>query len=105
MQKKSSERKAASAVTPEDIRRESEPNPLADLYQIDSDSTPAERKAVYLILRLLDNIEEYYELRGQLQDVVAADRGAEIKIIELLNALINGLRVEESILGRVDIIP
>jgi hypothetical protein len=37
--------------------------------------------------------------------VVAADRGAEIKIIELLNALINGLRVEESILGRVDIIP
>jgi len=98
--------KGAFVVATEKKERESEQDPLAVLHQIDNtESSPLERKAVYLILRLLDNIEEYYELKGQIQDVIAANEGKGIKIIDLLNVLIEGLLVEESVMGKIDIMP
>lgn len=93
-------------MAPEQKERESEQDPLSELLQVDyTESSPLERQAVYLILRLLDNIEEYFELRRQIQDVIATNEGTGVKIIDLLNSLLEGLIVEESVIGNIDIMP
>lgn len=82
-----------------------EEDPLASLYQIDYvESSPLEREAVVLVTRLLENIEEFYALREQIMDAMAVDEKAEVKIVDLFNALMEGLRVKQSFLGRVDLV-
>ncbi|MCW3979551.1 MAG: hypothetical protein NWF12_07365 [Candidatus Bathyarchaeota archaeon] len=79
---------------------------MASLYQIEYvESTPLWRKAVVLVTRLLENIEESYTLREQIINAMVVEEKAEDKIVDLFNALIEGLRVEQSFLGRVDLIP
>lgn len=79
---------------------------MASLYQIEYvESTPLGREAVVLVTRLLENIEESYTLREQIINAMAVEEKAEDKIVDLFNALIEGLRVEQSFLGRVDLIP
>lgn len=93
-------------MSKEKKERENEQDPLADMYQVDyAESSALEKKAAYLILRLLDNIEEYYELKGQIQDVIAANEGKGITVIDILNNLIEGLLVEESVMGKINIMP
>ena len=49
-------------MSKEKKEREGEQDPLADLYQVDyTESSTLERKAAYLILRLLDNLERARE--------------------------------------------
>ncbi|MCW3992125.1 MAG: hypothetical protein NWE79_05410 [Candidatus Bathyarchaeota archaeon] len=91
---------------PIDIEQGIEEDPLASLYQIEYvESTPLWRKAVVLVTRLLENIEESYTLREQIINAMVVEEKAEDKIVDLFNALIEGLRVEQSFLGRVDLIP
>lgn len=93
-------------MEPEKKERGSERDPLADLYQMDyTENSPLEREAVVLITRLLKNIEEFYLLTEQIRDVVVVDERAGTKLVELLNALIRGLLVEESFLRKKDIMP
>jgi hypothetical protein len=87
-----------------DIEQGIEEDPLVSLYQIEYvESTPLEREAVVLVTRLLENIEEFYALREQIIDAMAVDEKADDKIVDLFIALIEGLRVEQSFLGRVDL--
>lgn len=86
--------------------KRSEQDPLADLHQMDhTNGAPLEGEAAYLITRLLENIEEFYVLKDQMKDVVVVDERTGTKVVELLSALINGLREEESRLRKVDIMP
>lgn len=88
------------------MEQQVEEDPLSSLYQIEYvESTLLERETVVLIARLLENIEEYYALREQIVDVMAVDEKAEGKMMDLFNALINGLRVEQLFIGRTDPIP
>ncbi len=75
-------------------------DPLARLYQIkDVDSSALEEEALVLVARLLDNIEEFCELRVQIMDVMAVDEQMENSIADLLKTLIDGLKVEQSFLN------
>ncbi len=75
-------------------------DPLARLYQIkDVDSSALEEEVLVLVARLLDNIEEFCELRVQIMDVMAVDEQMENSIADLLKTLIDGLKVEQSFLN------
>ena len=76
-------------------------DPLADLFQIDDvQSTQLERETLVLVTRLLQNVEEYYELQGQIMEVMTVDRTLEARFKSLLDSLIQGLSVEKEFLGK-----
>ena len=90
----------------EDNEHETIRSPLEELYQLDGveDST-LNREAVVLIMRLLENVEEFYELQTQIMDVMVVDDEAETRMLDLLQTLIQGLRAEQSFMRRVNIFP
>jgi len=76
-------------------------DPLADLFQIDDvQTTQLERETLVLVTRLLQNVEEYYELQGQIMDVMTVDMTLETRFKSLLDSLIRGLSVEQEFLGK-----
>lgn len=76
-------------------------DPLADLFQVDDiECTSMEKEALVLVTQLLQNVEEYYALQGQIKDVMAQDRVVADKIKGLMDALIKGLHVEQTFLGK-----
>jgi hypothetical protein len=76
-------------------------DPLAELFQLDTiECTALEKEARVLVTQLLQNVEEYYALRGQITDVMAQDRVVENRIKCLMDALIRGLLVEQTFLGK-----
>ncbi len=76
-------------------------DPLAELFQLDAiECTPLEKEALVLVTQLLQNVEEYYALQGQIMDVMAHDRVVENRIRGLLDSLIKGLLVEQAFLGK-----
>jgi hypothetical protein len=77
------------------------PDSLAELFQMDSiECTALEKEAMVLVTQLLQNVEEYYTLQGQIQDVMAQDRVVENRIKDLMDALISGLLMEQTFLGK-----
>ena len=76
-------------------------DPLAELFQLDTiECTALEKEALVLVTQLLQNLEEYYALRGQISDIMAQDRVVEDRIKGLLDSLIKGLLVEQTFLGK-----
>ena len=79
------------------MTREGEKNPLAELYQMEQiECTPDEKDALVLVTRLLENVEEFYELREQLFHAMNEDASLEPKIVNLFDVLIHGLKVEQT---------
>jgi len=76
---------------------EGERDPLAELYQMEQiECTPEEKDALVMVTRLLENVEEFYELREQLFHAMNDDASLEPKIVNLFNVLIQGLEVEQT---------
>ncbi|MBC8223695.1 hypothetical protein H8E65_03830 [Candidatus Bathyarchaeota archaeon] len=76
-------------------------DPIAELFQLDTiECTALEKEALVLVTQLLQNVEEYYALRGQIKDVMAQDRVMENRIKDLMDTLIRGLLVEQTFLGK-----
>ena len=76
-------------------------DPLAELFQLDTiECTALEKEALVLVTRLLQNVEEYYALQGQIKDVMTQDRVIENRIKVLMDSLIKGLLVEQTLLGK-----
>lgn len=68
---------------------------MADLYQIDTvDSTPLEEKALVLMARMLDDVEEFDELSDNLRSIMAEDILVEARVLSLFRTLINGVSAE-----------
>ena len=75
-------------------------DPLADLYQIDIDENfPLEEEALVLMVKMLDNIEEFKELSGNLRKIMGKDELMETRILSLLKVLITGVQAEYMIIG------
>ena len=90
--------------TPVSSTSSKELDPLAELYQMeDIECTPLERDALVLVTRLLENVEEFYVLNEQIRDIIAEDDAMGAKIIELFNAMINALRIEQSYASNLDL--
>ena len=76
-------------------------DPFAELFQLDTiECTALEKEALVLVTQLLQNVEEYYALQGQIQDVMAQDHVVKNRIKDLMDALIRGLIVEQTFLGK-----
>ena len=76
-------------------------DPLAELFQLDAiECTALEKEALVLVTLLLQNVEEYYAIQGQIKDVMTQDRVVENRIKGLMDALIRGLLVEQTFLGK-----
>lgn len=74
-------------------------DPLAGLYQIDAvDGTPLEGKALVLMAKMLDDVEEFDELSGSLRRIMEEDVLVETRIISLFKALLQGATVEHKYL-------
>ena len=72
-------------------------DPLAELYQMEEiECTREEKDALILVTRLLENVEEFYELREQLFHAMNDEASLEPKIVDLFNVLIQGLEVEQN---------
>ena len=86
-------------------RKNESNDPLVDLFQMDElKCTPQEKKALVLVGRLLENIEEYYALQAQINKVVASDPVIQSKITYMLQTLIQGIKSEQTLLS-VEFIP
>ncbi len=76
---------------------EGDRDPLAELYQMEQiECTPEEKDALVMVTRLLENVEEFYELREQLFHAMNEDASLEPKVMNLFNVLIQGLEVEQN---------
>ena len=74
-------------------------DPLAGLYQIDTvDSAPLEEKALVLIAKMLDDVEEFDELSSNLRSIMAEDELVEAHVLSLFRTLINGINYEHKYL-------
>jgi len=72
-------------------------DPLAELYQMEEiECTREEKDALILVTRLLENVEEFYELREQLFHAMNDETSLEPKIVDLFNVLIQSLEVEQT---------
>ncbi len=72
-------------------------DPLAELYQMEEiECTREEKDALILVTRLLENVEEFYELREQLFHAMNEEASLEPKIVDLFNVLIQSLEVEQT---------
>lgn len=76
-------------------------DPLFGLHQIDEDfGYPLEKEALMIMLRMLDNVEEFDSLKLDLRNTIMMDKGSELKILALLRTLISGIQVEQSALSK-----
>lgn len=76
-------------------------DPLDELFQLDNIMcTALEKEALVLLTQLFQNIEEYYALRGQINDVMVKDHVLKDRIKGLLDSLIKGLLMEQIYLGK-----
>ena len=74
-------------------------DPLAGLYQIDAgDGTPLEGEALVLMVRMLDDVEEFDELSGGLRRIMEEDVLVETRILSLFRTLLQGVAVEHKYL-------
>jgi len=58
-----------------------------------------EEKALILMVKILDNLEEFKELNGNLQAIMEDDQMREDRLLSLFNVLINGIQREYKQLG------
>ena len=75
-------------------------DPLHNLYQLDDfESLPLEEEALVLMIRMLDNLEDFKELSNNLRSIMEKDELVETRIISLFKILISGIQVEYQNLG------
>lgn len=75
-------------------------DPLASLFQLDTDENyPLEEKALILMIKMLDNLEEFKELSGNLKTIMEEGEMLETRLLSLFKVLINGIQLEYKQLG------
>jgi len=75
-------------------------DPLASLYQIDIDENfPLEEEALVLMVKMLDNLEEFKKLSDNLREIMAQDELMGTRILSLLKVLIIGVHEEYLAMG------
>ena len=75
-------------------------DPLTSLYQLDNDEVfPLEEKALILMVKMLDNLEEFKELSGNLQTIMEEDEILETRLLSFFKVLLNGIQLEYRQLG------
>jgi len=75
-------------------------DPLASLYQINLDENiPLEEEALVLMVRMLDNFEDFRDLGDSLREIILQNEIVGMHILSLLKVLIIGVQKEYLIMG------
>ena len=94
--KKKNQRKITQNYVFKDISQKSNQDPLINLYQIDSEKNiPLKKEVIVLIKRLLYNVEEFYQLRDMIKEIMKKDE-ADNDINEFFENLLTEVRFEQS---------
>ena len=80
-------------------------DPLAGLTQIDNDIDLREQEALTLLVRMLDNVEDFDALSDDLRTLISEDVVLESKITHLFDVLIKGLKQEQTFLASIGVLP
>ena len=75
-------------------------DPLAGLYQINLDENiPLEEEALVLMVRMLDNFEDFRDLGDSLREIILQNEIVGMHILSLLKVLIIGVQKEYLTMG------
>ncbi len=80
-------------------------DPLGGLSQVDRDRNLLERDALMLIVRMLDDVEDFDALRNGLKDIMCEDVVLGTRIMKVFDVLIQGLLREQKVLASVGLLP
>jgi hypothetical protein len=75
-------------------------DPLSGLYQIEEGVDLKNKEASVLLTRLLENVEEFYELRERIKQIIVEDHLTEKKVLNLFETLIQGIKTEKNSLEK-----
>ena len=62
---------------------------------------PIDEEALILMVKILDNLEEFKELSGKMQAIMENDHNQEVRLLSLFNVLINGIQREYNQIGKI----
>jgi hypothetical protein len=75
-------------------------DPLANLFQLDSEEMVAlDEKALILMIKMLDNLEDFKDMSGNLQSIMEENEMLETRLLSFFKVLINGIQLEYKQLG------
>jgi len=75
-------------------------DPLAGMFQLDIDENfPLEEKALIMMVKMLDNLEEFKDLSKNLSNLMEEDELMETRLLNLFKVLISGIQFEYKQLG------
>ena len=80
-------------------------DPLGGLSQVDRDRNLLEPDALMLIVRMLDDIENFDSIRNGIRDIVCEDVVLGTRFMKVFDVLIQGLLREQKILASIAILP
>jgi hypothetical protein len=55
---------------------------------------PLEERALIIMVKILDNLEEFKELSTNLQSIMAYDEILETRLLSMFKTLVNGIELE-----------
>ena len=80
-------------------------DPLGGLSQVDRDRNLLEQDALMLIVRMLDDVEDFDALRNGLRDIVCEDVVFGTRFMKVFDVLIQGLLREQKVLASIAVLP
>ncbi len=78
---------------------------LAGLSQVDRDRNLLEQDALMLVMRMLDDIEDFDTLRNCFRDIMCEDVVARTRFMKVFDVLIQGLLREQKVLASIGFLP
>jgi hypothetical protein len=81
-----------------DINKKRSQDPLINLYQIDGEKKiPLKKEVIVLIKRLLYNVEEFYQLKDMIKEIMKKDE-SDNNVNEFFENLLTEVRYEQAML-------
>ena len=78
---------------------------LAGLSQVDGDRNLLEQDALMLVVRMLDDVEEFDALRNRFRDIMCEDVVVGTRFMKVFDVLIQGLLQEQKVLASIGVLP
>ena len=78
---------------------------LAGLSQVDRDRNLLEQDALMLVVRMLDDIEDFDTLRNSFRDIMCEDVVVGTRFMKVFDVLIQGLLREQKVLASIGFLP
>ena len=77
------------------VMKKTHTDPLSGLYQLDEDKHLQEHEALMVVANMLDDIEKIDILRDTLRGLMVTDEVLGMRILTMLDDLIQGIRKEQ----------